>query len=704
MSRVIRPVSNLERSKVVLQTASNFSNLGFTVRYKWDELYSLNSNTNSVNTELSKKLVIQVLYPALTNLLQELPNLSVAIRNVKSSRPLFIGLDEVDLSSLVKFVSVSSKDDLEKLFEQEHDLKFNLEDETRPLWRVVVAINKYEISGGSSGNGEDSGVDVSEKARRPDYDFCIFFCWCHAIGDEMSAFAIQGTFLKVLKQALHEYNATPKRTTQSYLPSSKVLTKNMAAKMCDPIEDLHDLQPSLFTIIKEGCSEFLLPSFLQKQLSGQYWAGDKHLNDTPYYQNRVKMFSLPQRSYEKLVAVIDSNNSSFQSVLNTAVLFSGYQHLLTFGEIRSKKFKNRRRAVAATANNTLKIMTPISLRKHVTPEIPWSTMGNFAAESVFNYSFPKPEFPTISFSTSSRNSISTTNSKLSISSRQSNQSIYSFSRRSIISTSSKGSFSRKIRKPKYKKNNTVQNINFWELCHTYKFQLEKSIPDVMGNVGMLSYLPKEHKDLETFFQNKSKSYPNGRGFSIMPSNLGKFPDLEFEPLEEPVVEIASSVTLKNERQSSLLDMIEEDNRTSAFSSLSGSRRHSIMSGKDEYLTHSHYYPLSSVIRDDYYGFGINQNNCNSDSSFSDCSSDGDDFNGTSNWEVVDMIFSQSVWSDGPAICLNSVTYENKFNFTLSYQEGSVEEDKVDRLGEGIVKCLRIVAERGDLDINDIIFM
>ncbi|CAG8455282.1 2662_t:CDS:2 [Acaulospora colombiana] len=596
MPTVIRPVSNLERSYIILQSVSNYSNLGFTVRYKWDELYTLNSNTNSVNTELSKKLILQVLYPTLTNLLQDLPNLSVSIRNVNSAKPLFIGLDEIDLSSVVKFVSVSSSQDLEKLLEQEHDSKFNLEDETRPLWRVIVGINKYEISRDSSGNGEDSGVDVSEKTRRPDYDFCIVFCWNHVIGDEMSAFAIQGMFLKVLKQALQEYNATPKRTTQPYLPSSKILTKNMFTKMCDPIEDLRDLQPSLLTIIKEGCTEFLLPSFLQKQLTGQYWAGDKHINDTPYYQNRVKMFSLPQRSYEKLVAVIESNNSTFQSVLNTAVLFSSYHHLLTFGEIKSRKFRNRKRAITATSNNTLKIMTPVSLRNHITPELPWSTMGNFTAEFLFSQ-----------------------NAKTQVPKEQSGQ--------------------------------------------QYQF------------LGVVSH---EYKDLETFFRNKSKPYPNGRGFSIMPSNLGKFPNLEFELPEEPAPEVMLPVTLKSERQSSLLDLIEEDNKNSAFSSLSGN---------------------------EYYGFGNNQSNYNSDSSFSDCSSsDAGDFGSASNWEVVDMIFSQSVWSDGPAICLNAVTYENRFNFTITYQEGSVDEDKVDRLGDGIVKCLRIVAERGDSDINDIIFM
>ncbi|CAG8452959.1 6643_t:CDS:1 [Diversispora eburnea] len=675
MPTLIRPVNNLERFYLILQNVSNYTNVGFTIRYRWDELYQLNTTTNSVNTELAKKSILQILYPTLTTLLQNLPNLSVCIHNANSNKPIYLQLDEIDLSSLVKFVSISSDQDLEKLIEHEHDLKFNLEDESKPLWRIVVGIYKYGINKTPGSSGEDSGIDGMEKIRRSDYDFCIFFCWHHVIGDGMSAFAIHGTFLKVLKQTFKEYNETPKRKThQPYLPSSKILTKNLTTRMHDPIETLHDLQPSILSLIKEGCSEFLLPSFLQKQLKGQYWTGDKHLKNTPYYQNRIKIFSLPSRYYEKIISVIKSNQTTFHSLFNTAILFSSYHHLLSFSfnGVRGKRIRNRKRRSPAASDNTLKIMTPVSVRKYTSPNIPWTEMGNFVGETVFNYSFPKPSFSeassaNTSTSNSARNSTSTTsttNSRYSTSSRLSSQS--TLSRRSASS--------RKSRKIKYNKNNKIRNINFWELCHTFKYQLEKSIPEAIGDIGLLGFLPKDRKYLETYYKNKKNLYPNGRAFSIMPSNLGKFPKLDENGIIDiPIFEVTSPI-INNERNSILLEKFEEN--------------------RNQFCRRSSFYGHRKSGREEYY----------SDSIYSDNGSNGggEEFNNSNGWEIVDMIFSQSIWKDGPATIVNAITYENKFNITISYQEGSVAEDKIERFGEGIIKCLKILADKGDVEIHDII--
>ncbi|CAG8694771.1 34223_t:CDS:1, partial [Racocetra persica] len=169
MPTVIRPLSIVERLYIMRQNVLHNHNLAFVIKFRWDEFYNMNSNRNfhisdstkpslypnikNLNTE-SKRLILQILYPTLQTLLTKLPSLSVSIRDAKSSNPLFLQLDELYLTSLIKFVPISSEGDLEKLIERQHDLKFSIDDETKPLWRIVVGI-----------------TNLQKSTERPEYDF-----------------------------------------------------------------------------------------------------------------------------------------------------------------------------------------------------------------------------------------------------------------------------------------------------------------------------------------------------------------------------------------------------------------------------------------------------------------------------------------------------------------------------------------------------
>ncbi|CAG8491164.1 14903_t:CDS:2 [Racocetra fulgida] len=186
---------------------------------------SLYPNIKNLNTE-SKRLILQILYPTLQTLLTKLPSLSVSIRDAKSSNPLFLQLDELYLTSLIKFVPISSESDLEKLIERQHDLKFSIDDETKPLWRIVVGI-----------------TNLQKSSERPEYDFCILFCWHHTIVDEISSLSINNLFVETLNEIFKRYKSNTS-TKLKKLPDSythAILPIQRSPQSCGLIEHAIDI-------------------------------------------------------------------------------------------------------------------------------------------------------------------------------------------------------------------------------------------------------------------------------------------------------------------------------------------------------------------------------------------------------------------------------------------------------------------------------
>ncbi|CAG8513837.1 5219_t:CDS:2 [Cetraspora pellucida] len=240
MPAVIRPLSVIERLYIMRQNVLHNHNLAFVIKFRWDEFYKMNSlrnihisestkpslypNIKNLNTE-SKRLILQILFPTLQTLLAKLPSLSVSIRDAKSSNPLFLQLDEIYLTSLIKFVPISSGSDLEKLIERQHDLKFSIDDETKPLWRIVVGITNFQ-----------------ESTERPEYDFCILFCWHHTIVDEISSLSINSIFVETLNEIFKRYKKNTS-TSLKKIPDSythAILPIQRSLQSCSLIEHAID--------------------------------------------------------------------------------------------------------------------------------------------------------------------------------------------------------------------------------------------------------------------------------------------------------------------------------------------------------------------------------------------------------------------------------------------------------------------------------
>ncbi|CAG8550115.1 4563_t:CDS:2 [Gigaspora margarita] len=282
------------------QNVLHYHNLVFVIKFRWEEFYNLNSNRNfhtsestkpslypnikNLNVE-SKRLISQILYPTLQTLLSKFPSLSISIRDSKSPNPFFLQLDEIYLTSLIKFVPLSSENDLEKLIERQHDLKFNIDDETKPLWRIAVGV-----------------MNLQKTSERPEYDFCILFCLHHSIIDEISSLSLNNTFIKVLNETLKKYNSNtstrlkkiPDSYTHAILPIQKV------NQHCELIERKIDVRPTLCHFIKKGIGEFL-KNFLFREHN--YRIVDMNPRNTHHFHNRVKLVSLTEEEVKNIKTI-----------------------------------------------------------------------------------------------------------------------------------------------------------------------------------------------------------------------------------------------------------------------------------------------------------------------------------------------------------------------------------------------------------------
>ena len=67
------------------------------------------------------------------------------------------------------------------------------------------------------------------------------------------------------------------------------------------------------------------------------------------------------------------------------------------------------------------------------------------------------------------------------------------------------------------------------------------------------------------------------------------------------------------------------------------------------------------------------------------------------WKIEDLIFSQSAVSFSTVIAINIISYEDILKFTIV---DAVNHKKVERLGKGIVKCLKFFAKNENVTLQD----
>ncbi|CAG8664882.1 709_t:CDS:1, partial [Scutellospora calospora] len=151
--KILRPLDNLERFFLNIQSLNICrSNVYFTVRYYWDELVNLQNPFLEIN-------ISRILFPALERVISKTPHLCISIKDAKTSNPQFVVLPEIDFSSIIKFVSISSNEELVNITEKELYTEFDLDDETKPYWRIIVGTNNTILHGDSE--------------KQSDFNLCI---------------------------------------------------------------------------------------------------------------------------------------------------------------------------------------------------------------------------------------------------------------------------------------------------------------------------------------------------------------------------------------------------------------------------------------------------------------------------------------------------------------------------------------------------
>lgn len=142
----VRPLGCMERFFIIVYEMDYYYNVGFTIRYKIPLKLSFQSSTTASSIpDETKNTILRILYPVLERIILKEPSLSVALKDLYSSKPLFIRLPEIDLSRIVRFVIVND-DEIKQLLEKEHIKRFNLEDSSVPLWRIIIGIKGNSAS------------------------------------------------------------------------------------------------------------------------------------------------------------------------------------------------------------------------------------------------------------------------------------------------------------------------------------------------------------------------------------------------------------------------------------------------------------------------------------------------------------------------------------------------------------------------------
>jgi hypothetical protein len=362
-NNVVRPLGILERFFQIMHDID----VGFIIRYK------IPINLSSISSPISdetKNIILRILYPTLQQTILKEPLLAVSFADLYNSKPLFIRLPEIDLDRIVRFIVVNDDEDIKQLLEEEHAKKFNVEDNTIPLWRIIVGIKKTS--------------SVVKEGVSNNWNLLISIFWHHSIGDGRSALVFYSSFHESLLEILSKNN-------DSLKDSSNILTSKITlpqqSTIPEPLEQCINLKCSLSFLIKEAFKGFVIPKFLKGKLLKGCWLGDVPTFSLSKNTTRVLLYSITAEELNSLIKQSRQHKTTITSLFNIAVLFSSYHHLIHASN-QDNSLSNSAKELAPF--DTVKLNTCINLRPYSTPELPWTQAGVYVSESILTYKYPKP--------------------------------------------------------------------------------------------------------------------------------------------------------------------------------------------------------------------------------------------------------------------------------------------------------------------------
>src|SRR4051794_19620712 len=232
-NNVIRPLGNYERLWQVAHDLDYHYNAGLIIRYKIPIDLSLHPSVSSTIPDETKNIILRILYPTLEQIILKHSELAVSFADLHTSKPLFIRLSEIDLSKIVRLVVVNDDDNLIQMLEEEHAKKFNVQDNSVPLWRIVVGIKRTSVV----------------KEGLSDWNLIVSFLFHHALLDGKSALAFYSAFNESLSEILNKNNSL--QDSSKELTSKITLPQKSANPFFKSVEQCFNLNCSSAFATKE---------------------------------------------------------------------------------------------------------------------------------------------------------------------------------------------------------------------------------------------------------------------------------------------------------------------------------------------------------------------------------------------------------------------------------------------------------------------
>ncbi|KAI1304850.1 hypothetical protein EDD11_005052 [Mortierella claussenii] len=374
---IVRRVDNLERYNVARSNANIYHNVvvGNRIRWQFADSAVLSPQMLPSSPRTSYEWA-QLLLDPITILLDRHPSLAVVLGDHLSANPSFLRLVSVNLSDVVQVIQepyLKDAKDVARVLEEEHNRPFDLADQTRPLWRLVIA--PVVVGGDARAADRDGGGGASGGT----IEFYLLYTFHHVIGDGRSAMALVEQLVELLgiqarrtTRSNNNNNSSTNSTTTSAEASLKVPIHSDNS-MPASIEARVDCSPSLRTILYEASRSLLFPGFVKKWMETMYWAGEVDSSLEVPNQTEVGIWLLTPEETESVKTTAKRRKTTVQAVLYTASVFA-VKAVFMSDDDRQKQKQNQNREEAIVFS------TPVSLRSLIPNTIAAEEQGNYTSE------------------------------------------------------------------------------------------------------------------------------------------------------------------------------------------------------------------------------------------------------------------------------------------------------------------------------------
>jgi len=356
--QVARPVDKLERYNVTRSNLNIYHNVLVGNRIHSPHLakYSLSSVQEWA----------QLLLDPITQLIEQHPSLALVVGDHLTAKPLFLYLKSINLLSLIRVVPIKTALQVDRIIEEEHNLPFDLSDQSTPLWRLVITPTEDDPS-----------------------TFYLLYTFHHVIGDGRSAMAITKQLVEQLN-LLQQDRFDPRNASLAGNTMQLSITSSHKPIPAS-LESRINCYPSLRTLIYEASRALFLPGFLKKAFEPRYWAGEMDSSLEVPNKTELSYLQFSPEDTSSIIRTAKRRSTTVQSVLYAAAVFA--VKLVFMSNASSLSLSpssspspssfdddNDNKHSHGKQEETIVFATPVSLRSLISKPIAPEDQGNYTSE------------------------------------------------------------------------------------------------------------------------------------------------------------------------------------------------------------------------------------------------------------------------------------------------------------------------------------